>query len=287
MGYSYEYATKQDGWEISKLIEDVDFKGEISLAYCRRPNAVISLMKDGDKSTFVIVKDGDSKIVAVGACVINKDIAYLTGMRAIKRVNIPKCYELLREFCVENGVKLTYTTILKDNVSVQNMLEKKRPKMPYYLRHSECVVNIVRKNLRIRDKNRLIQRGVFYVLENPQGQQLAQGKAVTQWDYKQYVVKHYGWKMRCAKLFFKWIPPENEVLKFFTLCNVEADGDNVLDSFLRHISNLPIEGNFFLYGGASCPVKSIKYKSIVYIVDWDKTIRNVSDIKLNIEIDKL
>ncbi|MDR0571131.1 MAG: hypothetical protein LBG71_07955 [Clostridiales Family XIII bacterium] len=287
MGYSYEFATEQDGEEISRLLEDVEFKGEISIAYCRRPNAVLSLAKDGDKSTFVIAKDNDGKIVGVGACVIKGDIAYLTGLRAIRRTNIPKCYEMLRGFCAQNNVRLTYTTILSDNISVQTMLEKKRANMPYYLRHSEWVVNIIRKNLKIKDKNRLVKSGGGYVLENPHGEELARGKVVEQWDYKQYVVKRYGWKLKLAKRFFKWMPNENEVLKFFTLREVAAKDNTALESFLRHTSRLPLEGNFFLYGGAFCPVKSIKYKSIVYIVDWDKTIEDVSNIQLNVEISDL
>ena len=287
MAYRYEYATEQDGTEIAKLLENVDFKGETSLAYCRRPNAVLSLAKDGNKSTFVIARDDNGKIVGCGGCVINGDIAYLTGLRAIRRANITKCYELLREFCENNNVKLTYTTILEDNIGVQNMLEKQRSNMPNYLRYGKCVVNIIRKSLKIKDDNKLWQDGGFYVLENQQGEELARGKIVEQWNYKQYVVKHYGWKMRLAKRFLKWIPNENEVLKFFTLCNVKAKNDIALDSFLRHISNLPLQGDFFLYGGEFCPVKSMKYKSIVYIVDWDKAMKDVSNIQLNIEIDKL
>ena len=298
MAYRYEFATEQDGEEIARLLEDEEFKGEISIAYCRRPNAVLSLARDGDKSVFVTAKDDDGRIVAVGACVIKGDVAYLTGLRAVKRVNIPKCYEMLREFCAENSVKLTYTTILADSVGVQAMLEKKRANMPYYLKHSECVINIIRKNLKVKDENKLIKDGDSkvkdenklikdgdsYVLNNAIGEELARGKAVEQWDYKQYVVKRYGWKLRLAKRFLKWMPNENEVLKFFTLRDVTTKDNASLESFLRHASRLPLEGGFFLYGGAFCPVKSIKYRSIVYIVDWDKNIEDVSKIQFSVEI---
>ena len=283
----YKLAAEQDGEEISRLLEDVEFKGEVSIAYCRRPNAVLSLARDGDKSAFVIGKDNEGNIAGCGACVINRDIAYLTGLRAARRGNIPKCYELLREFCAKNNVRLTYTTILKENVKVQAMLEKQRPFMPNYLRHSELVVNIIRKNLRIKDKNKLVQNGEFYVLVNSLGGEIARGKALEQWDYKQYVVKHYSRKMRLFKHFFRWMPNENEVLKFFTLREVDAKDNPSLESFLRHISKLPNQGNFFLYGGEFCPVKSWKYRSIVYIVDWEKTISDVSNIQLNIEISDL
>jgi len=287
MPYKYELATVEDGEEISALIEDVDFEGEISLAYARRPNAVESLAKDGDVSAFVIARDEKAgKIVGVGACVIKNNIAYLTGLRSKKRVNIPKSYTILREFCEANKVKLTYTTILGDNVGVQKMLEKQRPLMPHYLRHSECIVHIIRKKLKIKDRNVLTKNGDYYILKNPREEEIARCKAVEQWDYKQYIVKHYGWKMRLAKKFLKWIPNENEVLKFFTLAEVKVDNDVALESLLRHISNIDLQGNFFLYGGieARCPVKSFEYKSIVYIVDWGKTIKNAADVKLELEI---
>ncbi|MCL2079548.1 MAG: hypothetical protein FWH17_06850 [Oscillospiraceae bacterium] len=284
-GLSYEYATEKDGEEIAALLEDAEFKGGISIAYCRRPNAVLSLSRDGDKSTLAIARNADGKLVGVGGCTINGDVAYLTGLRAVVPGNIPKAYQLIWDFCAENGVKLTYTTILEDNVAVQKMLEKKRANMPYYLRHSELVTNIIRKKLRVKDKNTLtLEEDGFYVLRGSFGNELARGKAVEQWDYKQYVIKKYGWQLRLLKPFVKWFPNENEVLKFFTLREVAANDSIALESFLRHISRIPSQSDFFLYGGSDCPVKAIKYKSIVYIVDWDKAIEDVSSIQLNVEI---
>jgi len=283
--FSYEYATEKNGEEIAALLEDTEFKGGISIAYCRRPNAVTSLAKDGDKATFVVAKNTEGKIVGVGGCTINGDVAYLTGLRAVSTTNIPKAYQMIREFCVENGVRLTYTTILQDNVAAQKMLEKKRAIMPYYLRHSELITNIIRKRLRIKDKNTLIlENDGFYVLRGTSGGELARGKAVEQWDYKQYVVKKYGWRLRLLKFFVKWLPNEGEVLKFFTLREVVASDSIALESFLRHVSRINLQGNFFIYGGADCPVQSIKYRSIVYVVDWDKNIEDVNKIQLDVEV---
>jgi uncharacterized protein YerC len=283
--YTYSFATIDEGEEIADLLENTAFSGEISLAYCRRPNAVLSLEKEGDFSAFVIAKE-NSKIIAAGGCVIKNNIAYLTGLRAEKTVNIPKCYKMLRDFCAEHNATLTYTTILSDNISVQKMLEKKRPNMPVYLRYGECVIHIIRKNLCINDKNTLEFQNGFFVLKNPLNEEIAKAKAIEQYDFKQYVVKHYGSKMRFLKKIFKWIPNENEILKFFTLSEVTATDEKSLESLLRHMSRIDKPGEFFLYGGlnTSCPVKSISYKSIVYIVDWDKNITDLSDIKLNFEI---
>jgi len=286
--FSYEYATEKDGGEIAALLEETEFKGGISIAYCRRPNAVKSLSKDGDKSTFVIARTPEGKIVGVGGCTINGDVAYLTGLRATQPVNIPKAYQLIREFCAQNGVKLTYTTILENNVDVQRMLEKKRTNMPYYLRHSELVTNIIQKKLRIKDKSNFsLEENGLYVLRKSSGDELARGRAVEQWDYKQYVVKKYGWQLRLLKPFVRWIPDENKVLQFFTLREVAAKDKAALESFLRHVSHVPLQGEFFLYGGEDCPVKAIQYKSIIYVVDWDKNIEDVSNIQLRVEIANL
>lgn len=287
MGYLYGFASVEDGEEISKLIEDVDFEGEISLAYARRPNAVISLAKECDVSVFVVARDDkDNKIVGVGACAIKNKIAYLTGLRARRRVNIPKCYALLGDFCKANDVKLTYTTILKSNTGVQKMLEKERASMPNYVRFGECIVHIIRKHLRIKDKNNLIKAGNNYILENHQGEIIASCKAIEQWGFKQCIVKHYGWKIKVLKTFIGWIPKEGEVLKFFTLADVKANDGIALESLLRHASNMDFAGNFFLYGGISsiCPVKSLKYKSVVYIVDWEKKMQNAEGIELKLEM---
>jgi hypothetical protein len=160
--------------------------------------------------------------------------------------------------------------------------------MPYYLRHSELVTNIIRKGLRIKDKNTLkLEEDGFYVLRGASDEELARGKAVEQWDYKQYVVKKYGWQLRLVKPFIRWLPNENEVSKYFTLREVSANDPASLESFLRHASRLPLQGSFFLYGGANCPVKSIKYRSIVYIVDWEKSIDDVSNILLDVEVSDL
>jgi hypothetical protein len=286
--YTYSFATEDDGEEIAKLLENVPFSGEISLAYCRRPNAVLSLKKEGDFAEFVVAKE-NSKIIAAGACVIKNNIAYLTGLRAEKTVNIPKCYKMLREFCAENNAKITYTTILSDNISVRKMLEKRRANMPIYLPYGECVIHIIRKNLRIKDKNQLEYQKDLFVLKNTENAEIARAKAIEQYDFKQYVVKHYGSKMRLLKKLFKWIPDENEILKFFTLSEVSAKDEKSLESLLRHMSRIDKPGQFFLYGGlnTACPVKSITYKSIVYIVDWDKNLADVSDIKFDFEISDL
>jgi hypothetical protein len=286
--YTYTLATEEDGEAIAKLLENVEFSGEISLAYCRRPNAVLSLEKEGDYAAFVVAKDG-AEIVAAGGCVIKNSVAYLTGLRAVKTVNMPKCYKMLHDFCTGHNAKITYTTIISDNIPVQKMLEKVRKNMPNYLRYGECVTHIIRKNLRIKDKNTLELRGDFYVLLNEKKEEIARGKAIEQYDFKQYVVKHYGKKLRFLKKIFKWIPDENTVLEFFTLSEVKTENEKSLESFLRHISNIKKPGSFFLYGGINtvCPVKSIAYKSIVYIVDWDKKLKNTDGINLKIEISDL
>ncbi|MDR3295090.1 MAG: hypothetical protein LBT26_04570 [Clostridiales Family XIII bacterium] len=300
--YTYELASEKDGAEIAALLESTEFKGGIALACARRPNAVASLRRDGENAAFCVVRDARGGLVGTGGCTVNKmrvfgelvNVAYLTGMRGTGRANIAKCYALLRDFCRENDVRHTYTTILRENTAVQRMLEKPRKSMPAYRKHAAYTVNIVRKGLRIRDGH-VLQKAApadladllaerarldfapcvpdydgFYVLKDGQGTALACGKVWRQQDYKQYIVKKYGWKFRLLKPFLPWLPAENDVLKLFALSFVAAKDDAALESLLRHVSNIGGGEDFFLYGADVCPVPHFSCGSFIYLVDWDK-----------------
>jgi hypothetical protein len=283
---TYEWAAAADGEEVAALLESVVFKGGIALTYGRRPNAVLSLARDGEKSAVCVVRD-NGRIVATGACVINtvdvrgvpRIVAYLTGMRAVQHVNIPKAYAMVRAFCRENAVEYTYTTILKDNAAVRRMLEKRRACMPDYVRHSTFRTNVVKTGLKVRDGNVLSPEGGTYALRDEKGDVVASGRALEQWDYKQYTVKKYSGKYRLLKRALRWMPDEGEVLRFFALSRVRAKDDASLGSFLRHVSNIDTACAFFIHGGDTCPVPHLTYESLVYLVDWDK--KGVPDEVMN------
>lgn len=259
--YIYEFAAEKDGEEITALLEQTPFDGDIALAYARRPNAYASIMKDGEKNAIVIARNIQTrKIVGVGVCIINKmlvsgesaNVAYLCGLRVNDdvNVNIIKSYQLLEEFCRENNVKYTYTTILSDNLYATNMLTKKRKTMPLYVKHSEYIVNFFRNNLKCNSnyeccpareadfeklykflqkesQNKIFFPDVteqslkngfwdltykdFYLLKDKNGEILCCGILWKQWDYKQVIVKKYSSKYKFLKLLAS---PILSVLKY-------------------------------------------------------------------------
>lgn len=249
--YIYEFATESDGEEISALLEQTSFKGDFELVYAKRPNACLSINRDGKKNAIVIAKNSKTrKIVGTGICIINQmivsneivNVGYLCGLRVDKNstVNIIKSYKMLKEFCDENNVQYTYTTILPDNLYAIKMLTKKRKSMPLYIKHSDYTVHIVRKNLKFKSEYKclkatendfdkllaFIQResknkqffhhltaktlknGFFeltyedyYLLKDDNGEILCCGVLWNQWDYKQLVLKRYSFKYKILKFF--------------------------------------------------------------------------------------
>ena len=166
--YIYEFAAEKDGEEIASLLERKAFQGDVNICYAKRPNAYISISKDGEKNAIVIARNTQTQEIAgVGICIINEmyvsgeivKVGYLCGLRTDENstVNIVKSYKMLKNFCSLNNVKYTYTTILKDNLYAQKMLTKKRKTVPAYIPHSKYVVNIIKKGLRTNPKYNFAQ----------------------------------------------------------------------------------------------------------------------------------
>ncbi|MBQ4077860.1 hypothetical protein IJD15_01595 [bacterium] len=237
--YIFEFATEEDGEEISALLEQTAFDGDITLVYAKRPNAFVSVNKDSIKSAIVIGRNTETnKIVGVGICQIfemlvdnNKErIAYLGGLRVDKtaNLNIFSAYKLLENFVIENNVKYTYTTILEDNIYAQKMLTKKRKFMPEYKKISDYTVNIYKKNIRFKsNKNiellkeeeipklkKFIEEKTkdiiffplntfnykdFYVLKDSNNNICACGKLTKQMNHKQLIIKRYSKKLQLLK----------------------------------------------------------------------------------------
>ncbi len=320
--YKYELANDSDGKEISKLLEQTAFNGDISLIYARRTNAVLSVNKDCLKSAVVVGKEVETGMIkGVGICQIFKmlfngkyeNIAYLGGFRIDKNsvLNIVEAYKILENFIRENNVKYTFTTILEDNLYAQKMLTKKRKVMPYYIKIADFTVNIFPKNLeykseyicekineqeksKLKDfidfysKNKnffpeITDLDNFYVLKDKENNIQACGLLWEQTDYKQLIIKKYSLKYKILKTIFNPVlkffsypkfPNEREVIKYQTLSYVLYRDENVLADFIRQISNCACY-DFFVYGSTQ-ELKEIKppikYKSFVYLVDWDKNI---------------
>lgn len=230
-------------------------------------------------------------------------------------LNIVEAYKILENFIKENNVKYTFTTILEDNIYAQKMLTKKRKIMPYYLKTADFTVNIFAKNLKYntkytvekikeQEKQKLIDfinfyskdktffpeindLDNFYALKDNEDNILACGNLWEQTDYKQLIIKKYSLKYKILKTVFNPVlnffsypkfPNENEIIKYETLSYVLYRDEEILADFIKQMSN-KIKYDFFVYGNTK-ELKEIKppikYRSFVYLVDWDKNI-NIKD----------
>jgi len=79
--FKAELATLEDNNEILEILEDSDFKGNISLTYTRRPNAILSFEKEGDDVNIILGKDShnQNKIVTFGTYSVNS--MFLNGIK--------------------------------------------------------------------------------------------------------------------------------------------------------------------------------------------------------------
>ena len=159
--YLSEFVRNCDGEEICEVLETGEFKGNIGLVYSKRPNAVLSVMKDGYDSQIAVARNKyNNKISGMGICTLNKfivngqieTIAYLSGFRILNGVrgNIIHVYKMFEDYCHENNVKYTYTTILEDNKHALKMFSKKRKNLPDYIKISDYTVNIFMKNIKYK-----------------------------------------------------------------------------------------------------------------------------------------
>lgn len=343
--YIYEYAIEKDGEELSELLEETAFDGDFNLAYARRPNAYNSLRQDSEKSAIIIVRDkNNNKIFGMGMCSINKmfvngqveNIGYMSGFRRKQNMggNILLIYQMFKDYCKENNVKYTYTTILEDNLHAQKLLTKKRKLMPDYVKIADYTVNIFKSKLKFKSDNKCTKAkeedlealknfvekesknhiffphidlnkeffGLhytdFYILKNPEGQILACGILWNQTDYKQLIVKHYSLKYKIILHISNWVlklinfpvlPKIDEKINYSTLSFVlYRDGKNeYLNDFIKQVSHF-VREKMFVYASTKELTENItpmKYKSFVYIVDWDKNFdeKELKDKNLYIE----
>lgn len=151
--YTFEQAGPEHSRYLLKIYESEEFTGNISVLYTRRPDPYLSLLQEGEKTVIPIMLDREKEqVCGMGACVIRKvhlngrilTAGYLTGMKSLpeyrRRIpHIREVYQYLHDQ-TKDQVNIYYTTILKDNVTAQKMLEKKRKHMPEYRYQGEYTV---------------------------------------------------------------------------------------------------------------------------------------------------
>lgn len=145
--YAFTRAEPKDNKELSEILEDGDFSGNITLTYTRRPDAYASLMQEGAEVEIVVCRDlKNDRIVGYGACAINlcyvkgcpQKVGYLFGLRMRKEymrksLVIHKTYAFLKAVLAERNVSYYFTSILAENNYAQKLLEKRRAFMPNYI----------------------------------------------------------------------------------------------------------------------------------------------------------
>ncbi|KAB3530515.1 hypothetical protein [Alkaliphilus serpentinus] len=143
--YQLVLAEEKDLAEIKSIFEDGQFDGGIAVQYLRNPNPITSFEREGDKVFFLVLKDNiHQKLMGLGACIVRRvykggevlRMGYLAGLKLLpeyqkKLLFIPHIYQQLYE-ATKDHVDFYFTTILKDNVAAQTMLEKPRKVMPLY-----------------------------------------------------------------------------------------------------------------------------------------------------------
>jgi hypothetical protein len=141
-----EPATALDSQVLLKLLEQATYDGDISLLYTRRPDAYASFLSEGKEAQVLVCRDTkNNTIIGMGAYVIQdlyingivERVAYIFGLRgnqdSLKIFPLlPRFYEYLGENLQSKRIRICYTTILKNNVSTQRLLEKRRTFMPDY-----------------------------------------------------------------------------------------------------------------------------------------------------------
>lgn len=251
---------------------------------------------------------------------IFENVAYLGGLRVEKdsTLNIVEAYKLIENFIKENNVKYTYSTILEDNIYAQKMLTKKRKIMPFYQKIANYCVNILPPKIKFKS-NLICKKATiedleilkqfiynktkniaffpetnnledFYILKDEKNNILCCAKLWEQTDYKQLIIKKYSLKYKILRNFsnpilklfnYPQFPKENEVIKYQTLSYVLYENEQYLQDFIKQISHF-ITNDFFVYGSTNINLNfsPIKYRSYVYLVDWDKNI-NIEEFKNN------
>jgi len=144
--FYFQKAKSEDSQEILEILEENEFKGQISLTYTRRPNAYHSFQQEGQDVELIICRDNKSqRIIGFGAGVVKeayvdgekRRICYLFGLRMRKEYRkrarvVHRAYEFLREIFEKKEVDFYISTILAENTYAQQLLEKKRKFMPTY-----------------------------------------------------------------------------------------------------------------------------------------------------------
>lgn len=298
--FSFSLAKPEDGPEILKVYESLDFKGDISVMYTRRPDPLASLAMEGDEVLLPLMQDNSTGRIAGMGCWILRQ-AYIDGQ--IKRVCYLMSLKILPDYqrrmphlkevyahlyaLTKGKVDLYYTTILKENITAQRMLEKKRPQMPEYRYGGDYTVYNIKTGGRLPRHGYTIIRGAdpegakfyqhhakdsdlaspdltlhgigpedMYVMRSATGEILAVCYLWNQQPWKQHIVTGYGGlygllhHLPVRLLGYPSFPPVGKPIDYASIAGLCVKDDSLkwASLFIRHIAALESDYLFLMLG---------------------------------------
>lgn len=144
--FVFEEAKPEDSAQILEVLEESEFKGNISLLYTRRPDAYNSFMYEGQEVSLEVCRDTQNgRIVGIGAVALRQVyvngkpeyVGYLFALRVRKEFRnvyklVNRGYDYLYSCPAVKKASYFITTILEENEYAIKLLEKKRSFMPLY-----------------------------------------------------------------------------------------------------------------------------------------------------------
>lgn len=167
------FAEEKDDEDILELYESLDYKGNISILYTKRPSPVKSLKLEGELCYLPIIRErGTGRLAAVGSLVIRKSwikgelkrAGYLGTLKIHKEYRnkvpyISKVYNILYEE-TKDMVDVYYTTILSENIEAMKILEKPRKNMPTYKFVEDYVTFFYKTGVKSADSAYRLEKGL-------------------------------------------------------------------------------------------------------------------------------
>jgi hypothetical protein len=298
--FEINLAKPEDAAQLLRIYECGDFKGNISVLYTRRPDPFKSLLLEGEKVVVPTVTNKENNvIVGMGVCIIRKayingeikNTGYLTGLKGLpeyrKRVpSISEVYKYLHEL-TKDDVDIYYTTILKENESVQKMLEKKRKNMPEYKRMGEYTVYCFKTGTSVKENGYTLRMGNIrelerqynggpgsfnfspvnvnlhgltdediYILRDHNGEAVASCAVWNQQSYKQYVITEYRAVYRYLKRLplkltgYPNLPRENIPANYGSIALLTVKGNDpvLAEKFIRKVAEKVDNYDFLMLG---------------------------------------
>jgi len=298
--FEYRLATPKDSKEILSIYESGSFPGNISVLFTRRPDPYESLKREGENVIIPIMIDKENnKICTAGCCVIRKATingevkrtGYLTGLKILpeyqrRMPHIAHTYDYLYQQ-TKDQVDVYYTTILKENILAQKMLEKKRKGMPLYQHIGDYTVYCFKTGVKEKSKNYIFEKGnlisvnafcdsqlknfnfspvgidalglneqEIYTLRDGAGHEIAACTLWNQQSYKQYIITEYSGSYKVLKklpltiLGYPNLPKENNPVNYasITMLCVKDNNKDIAEYFIKKVAQSSGKYDFLMLG---------------------------------------